>query len=403
MIFADRAEHTPYYCDYNTATLSKLIYSGTEYKFRYLESWQNRIFGAYSDQTPNGDIDIRWSNLLPNLTVAAGKSTDCTFAAANQLYVPNDDPITGIRRMGRNNCFVYCENSINRLIHYPESTRPFSIMTVVDNVGAVTHYSVVDIGGIHFFFNEDYGFMQFDGNVWKPIGESVRDTFETIKLSAMPYIIGAHSQTTSEVVWTVPADSSATPNCLLYYNYRTGDWRRKDLAMRYVAHSRKVTDITTMTSLINLGYTKGSDFGNQTMQALLSEDKSVAYSNTDGKMYYDGTEADAGAAWDGYRLEPVMDFGDPLRQDTLREIWFNLSVTGDFQIYILHRSGDTVGETITSRWNILDTVSCNDPVNPVCYCNQTNRFHQILWGSSSNGQPFVVREIDFRYEPQRVY
>jgi hypothetical protein len=85
MVFADFAEHTPYCSDYNDANLLKLISGGTEFKFRYLESFARRIIGAYSDQT-NGNIEIRWSNANPT------PNTSCTFAARkpytkHKLYI----------------------------------------------------------------------------------------------------------------------------------------------------------------------------------------------------------------------------------------------------------------------------------------------------------------------------
>jgi len=88
MVFADRAEHEPYCSDHNDSALVKLQSSGGPFKFRYLESFARRIIGAYSAET-NGNIEIRWYNANPT------PNSDCVFAAANQLFVPNDDPITG--------------------------------------------------------------------------------------------------------------------------------------------------------------------------------------------------------------------------------------------------------------------------------------------------------------------
>ena len=95
-IFTDKGEHTPYKASYSDTELSKLIQSGTEYTFRYLEKFQRRIIGAYSDQT-NGDIEIRWTDALPTWATLS-------FPSANQLYKPNDDVITGIKRFGNNAC-----------------------------------------------------------------------------------------------------------------------------------------------------------------------------------------------------------------------------------------------------------------------------------------------------------
>ncbi len=97
ILWADRGETTPYKWKNGDANITKLIDptggSGfTEFKFRFLNYFQRRIVGLYSDQT-NGDIDIRWTTSLPNL------STDVEFPSANQLYMPNDDPIFCARKM----------------------------------------------------------------------------------------------------------------------------------------------------------------------------------------------------------------------------------------------------------------------------------------------------------------
>ena len=109
-IFADRAEHTPYKWKHGDANLTKLILDGTEFKFRYLTKFQQRIIGAYSDQT-NGDLDLRWTDAIPTWA-----SLD--FAAANQLYKPGEDSITGVSKFGVNNLFVYGTDSICALQYF---------------------------------------------------------------------------------------------------------------------------------------------------------------------------------------------------------------------------------------------------------------------------------------------
>jgi hypothetical protein len=86
MVFADRAETTPYKWKNGDANLTKLCASGTEYKFRYLVNFQRRVIGLYSDQS-EGNIDVRWSTDWPTTAI-----TSLNYPAANQLYIPSDDP-----------------------------------------------------------------------------------------------------------------------------------------------------------------------------------------------------------------------------------------------------------------------------------------------------------------------
>ena len=128
-VWPDRDDGTtPYIWKNGDANATKLISSGTEFKFRFLEYFSRRIVGCYSGQT-NGDIDIRWTGSLP------GPGSSTSFAAANQLFAPNDDTITGVRRMGSDKCFIYSENSIHQLVFFPDYISPFRVFTLVSEQG----------------------------------------------------------------------------------------------------------------------------------------------------------------------------------------------------------------------------------------------------------------------------
>lgn len=388
MVFADNLEHTPYCADHNDTALIKLISSGTEYKFKYLESWQRRIVGAYSDQT-NGDIEIRWSNSLPT------PGSDCEFAAVNQLFIPNDDPITGIKRMGRNNCFIYCEDSINRLAYYPNYSAPFSIVTVVDNAGGTTNYSIIDIGNRHFFFNKDYGFCQFDGNNFSPISDNIEQTIASMKSTTYKQIVGAPFINKNEVGWTLALESESYPNALLFYNYVTGQWRRKDVSVRYLNPIRESIG-SLWTDLAANGITTWDDISPETKWSdLFSVSDVMAFSNTDGHIYTNKTESDNGSDLDGYRVEPIFSLG--YDKSIILELWFNLNNVGNYNIYVSHRSGNTVGECKADTWTQLNEVPCNDPANAVCYLDKTARYHQLKWGTDGANEPFSVGSIEIKY------
>ena len=142
------------------------------------------------------------------------------------------------------------------------------------------------------------------------------------------------------------------------------------------------------------------------MGEFISEKKVMGYSGTDGHMYYDGTEEDNGTLWTAARNEPVMDFGNPLRKDLLNEIWFNLSETCDYTIYVKHRGGNTVGEAINADWKSCDNLSGDDPELPIVRLkatdNQAYRYHQIQWFSSGT-VPMQIREIIFDYNETGPY
>jgi hypothetical protein len=395
VVFADRGEHTPYCALDDATSFSKLVSGGTEFKFRYLANWQNRIIGVY--ETTTGDttdrLEVRWSNLRPV------PATSCTFGATDVLYIPNDDGITGIKTMGRNACYIYCENSIIRMDYYPNYSIIFGLVPVVDNFGAVNHHCVVDAGNMHFFFNRDLGFCSFNGQTITPINYDIEDLASSIKSGYYSQIVGALAAFKNEIAWTVPIEGSSTSNAILYYNWVTNQWRREDKIAYYIYPATIGTDLTWTKLTTNLGYSTWTDLGNLRWSDLISEVPELMSANTDGHLYYTGGESTT----DGYRIEPVMDFGRPNDKDLLEEIWFDLTDVGSYSLYCSYRGGSTVGECTSASWEALPEVSCNSPATAVIRLAKTNRFHQIKWGTDAASEPFTVAGIEFKYVPQGRY
>ena len=407
-VFSDFGEHTPYCSDFNDATLSKLASAGTEYKGKFLESFQRRILMAHitSGITSFGDRSLIWTDVNPV------PASSCTFGAGdpptNHLYIPTDDAITGLKRMGKNACFVYTNNSSNRLDYYANYVTPFGFTTVLENQGFTNHHSILDIGGVHLGFNKNYGFCAFDGSPNFPLGGrplswDIENLVRDIRAGYYNKIVGAINPFKNEVAWAVPLEGSAVPNAVLFYNYVEKKWRRKDITANYLAPAVIGTNLTWTMLVNDLGYTTWSDLGNLRWADLVNETPDLMFSATDGKLYYNGTEAYDGSAWDGYRIEPILNFGDKNDKDLLEEIWFNLSEVGDYNLYCYYRGGDTVGECKAASWTALTEMSCNSPANPVIRPAVTNRYHQIKWGTDGADEPFVVSEIEFKYVPQERY
>jgi len=407
MVFSDYGEHTPYCSDQDDANLIPLISTGTAYKGKYLESFQRRILMANITNgiTTAGELSVIWSDANPV------PGTSCTFGTgdppSNHLYLPVDDAITGIRRMGRNACAVYSDNSINSLDYYVDYTNPFGFTTVVSGQGFVSNASIVEINGIHYGFNKNYGFCIFDGTRnfpagGRPVSDSIQNWIRDIRSSSHAYIVGTPNTYRNQIIWTVALEGATTPNALLVYDYARDSWSRRDFTARFLAPIVTATDVT-WTSLGNLGFTTWASLGNLRWSDLVNETPDIAFSATDGKLYYIGTEGKDGSAMDGYRVEPILDFGDANRRDLLLEVWFNLIEVGDYSLYVYHRSGDTVGECRAAVWTALPEISCDSPNEAVTRLGTSNRFHQIKWGTDAANEAFSVNRIDFKYEPQSEY
>lgn len=403
VVWADRAETTPYKWKHGDAAATKLIASGTEYMFRYLMPFQRRVIGLYSDQT-NGDIDIRYSTDWPTTAITA-----LNFPAANQLWVPNDDPIAGGATMGRNRAFVYCDNSIQEILYYPDYEAPFRVYTVVADQGAANHHSIVSVGNRHFLFNRSYGFCEYQGGSefpfgGRPISENIETDLRDIASDHYRAIIGTFIPLKREICWTAPLGGEGSCTHLLFYNLDTKQWRFEDKAYRYVDHWQMYLPYTWNDLITELGGTGATwaAAGTHTWAYYTSMLQRLVYGGIDGHLYYQYGETLAGSALDGYRIEPIMSFGDAKRKDLLEEIWFDLATTGDYSIHIYHRGGDTTGEVEAASWTALDTLSHNSPDKPCIYPQITERLHQIKWRTDSGDEKFQVNGITFRFNPQRT-
>jgi len=400
MVFTDFAEHTPYSVDHNDTTCEKAIAAGTEFKFRYLESFQRRIIGAYSDQT-NGHLEIRWSGA--NETC----QTDLEFAAANQLFRGNDDPITGIKKMGFNACYLYGDNSIDRIVYYPNYSAPFGLTNMVSNEGSANHHSIVDAGGRHFLFNSHYGFCEYRGGIvfpegGKPISENIEDKVALIDNNHYSLIVGKFFSAQKEICWSVPANGNSSNSQLWYYSLESGNWRFEDKEAKYIDYWQLNTGLT-WTELIALGYTTWQDIINIGLNWIdfVDINPKLVMSNTDGHIYEYAGEKDDTKIYDSYRVEPILPAGD--RHSLLEEIWFGLTEVGNFSLTVYYRGGGTVGEVESATWESLGTVSCDSPDYPVVRCGKNNLYHQIKWGSNQSNDRFGVNDIVFKLAPGGRY
>lgn len=402
VLMADHGVTTPYKWKHGDSTFTKLIDpsggSGyTQYKFRYMDMFQRRIVGVYSDQT-NGDLEIRWTAALPSL---AG---DVEFPAANQVYRSTDDSITGVKRMGLNTMFLYGDKSIDRMEYYPNANMPFSILNVVSHEGATNHHSIVSTGDRHFLYNSRYGFCEYHGDRQfpaggRPISEDIENWIAELDLDYASGICGVFLPQQNEVCWAVPASGAASNTHLFYYHILDRSWRREDKAARYVDNWPIYTDFT-WNDLIALSSdgTWVPVYGN-TWSYYYSRLNSLAYGNTNGHLYYVGQES----ATEAYRIEPIMDFGEKGRLDLLLEVWFGINYVGDYSIDVFHRSGNTEAEVRDAIWSSLGSINCNSPNRANLYCGKMARLHQLKWGTDLADERFAVNFIDFVYAPQGEY
>ena len=400
IVWADRAENEPHKWKHGDANSTTLMYnsnaapgSTTVYKFRYLGSFQRRVIGLYSDQT-NGNIDIRWSSDWPTTAITA-----LNFPAANQLWVPNDDPITGGASLGRDKYYIFCENSIQQLVYYPDYSTPFRAFTTVPHQGCASHHSIVGANGLLYFYNENYGFCSYNGgNTIIPISDDILTDLQSMTQSYLPKIVGKHIPPLRQIHWTVPLDGNTECNYILIYNYDTGQWEIEDKVARWIDYWQLYTSMTWTQLEAAVGGTGlWSDAGSATWADYIAAGNRPVYGKTDGHLYMSATEASAGSDMNGYREEPIISFGNSKRYDTVQEIWFDIGGSGGFNIDISYRTGNTTGEIIGKPFESLGAISCNNPSDAKLHINKNARLHQLRWGTDNKDQKFTVSGIDFKY------
>jgi len=320
MVFADRAETTPMKWKYGDGTLSTLVASGTQYKFRYLTSFQRRVIGLYSDQT-NGNIDVRWSSAWPATAI-----TSLSIPAANQLYIPNDDPITGVGLMGRDKCFIFCENSIQQFVYYPDYSTPFRCYTVVPDVGAENHHSIVAANGRLYFFNRSYGFCEYiGGNTVNPISDDIIEEFDNINSAYYPLILGKHIAREKKIKWTMPLSGTSACDHIVSYNYDTGQWEIEDKVARWLDEWLLYT--TQTWTILDAALDTWTGGGTTRWSDYTAAGRETVLGHTDGYFYGILGESAASGDMDGYREEPILHFGNKRSYKNLLEVWFGIGET----------------------------------------------------------------------------
>ena len=99
---------------------------------------------------------------------------------------------------------------------------------------------------------------------------------------------------------------------------------------------------------------------------------------------------------DGYRIEPIMSFGDLLEYKTLQEIWFSVVDGGDYSLDVYWRGGDTVKELLGESWTSVGSLSLNNPSLPYIVLSKSARLHQIKWGTNANSEKFSISGIKLK-------
>lgn len=367
----------------------KLIAGGTDYNINFITSFENRIFGANTDIT-NGDgyYDIRYSNLNPTLPdYSLSIDSSLSFGASNQLFYPDKEEITGIKKLNNNRLFVYARDSIAEIKYTANYSSPFSIKRIMSGYGALCNNCIIGLAGLHFFYDRNNGFCSFDGANIYPLSKTIQEIVDSIDPIQLPAfgggtygeqydMPGAYNPRTNEIVWSVSYNATTNTD-VLYYNIMSNSWRKDPIAAK---------------SIYSV-YEEGSGSYKTT------------YFVNDGEIKYNYySTSNSGTTYTAYRIEPVLNFGGE-NKTLLNEIWARpvASTVGE-EIDFWYRGGDSVTQLEAQSWTSYgsfrtDTADPNVVRSPKGL-NTNNRYHQVKWGSDSTGALFSIEKIEFKYVPQ---
>lgn len=378
---------TPQKWKHGDANLTALINAGgaTAYKFRYMEQFKNSIIGAYSDQT-NGNIDIRWTAALPDLTALS-------FPAANQLYKPdNDIGITGIKRLGNVACLLYGDNSIYSLDYYPDYTPVFSLTEQITGIGPRYGHSIVDTGRSHLFFDENKGFIEYGGGrQYQVVSEAIEPWINTISQTYYKMIVGAPVYFTDEVAWGVPLDYATGNNAVIYYNTQTKQWRKEVRAADVLGYKNYLTTFTWTDFITYNGTTWPTD--SRTWNSAIAGTGKIYYGKSDGYVYEVYGNQWSTGDYSAYRVEPIISAPDYTRYKRIQECHVLGTRTGSFSVEVYWRGGDTEQEVVDSTWELLGTTTQATTSSQVIYFDKENKYHQFKYGTDLKDETFAISRI----------
>jgi len=368
VVFSDRGTNIPYKWKHGDDYLTPLDVSGGDgtsaYKGRYLANFSRRIILAYCENDSSPELSIRWTSAWPGTSIL-----NCNMSDDDQLYLNSDDPITGIKNLGIDRCYIYSERSISNFVYYPDYESPFRSYVVVPDIGGINNESIVNLWNYHIFLNEYYGFMRFDCSKRPvPVGEDIEADFQNVKWDKVrDHAVGRFIPSIRCAVWTLPMAGSNTPNRLVFYHEPTGQWFWEDKIYYFLS------------------------------QWYDSDQWKLMLGGTSQHIYeYSGT-SDAVGNLDGYRIEPIMDFGNPFIKKRVKEVWFEVIAGGDYSIDLSWRGGDTVKEVTAASWSSVGNVNINSPQKPVIDIDQTHRLHQMKWGTNLDAEDYQVNKITIGY------
>ena len=124
------------------------------------------------------------------------------------------------------------------------------------------------------------------------------------------------------IVWVVPSGGGTSPDKLFCFDMVTGQWTIEAKPVWFI-DAWTLSTTTTWQNLIDLGYTTWEDFGSLMWGDFVTETPRLVMSGTNGQVYFRGGESDDGSDFDGYRIEPVLDFGFALALLFLSLPFFN--------------------------------------------------------------------------------
>ncbi len=119
--------------------------------------------------------------------------------------------------------YLFFDRSIQEMVYTGDVDTPFFFPTVEPELGAVSGHAIVTVDH-NIVFPSQKGIYVMQGGEPKYISADIEDTWDTLNLSRLQYIQGAHNRRRNEVWFSVSTGANTTNNKILVFNYITNQW-----------------------------------------------------------------------------------------------------------------------------------------------------------------------------------
>ncbi len=288
------------------------------------------------------------------------------------LDVNDGDFITGIRQWN-GNLYAFKRHSVYIIQYTGVASSPFVQKRLASNFGAISHWSIKDIGSNGLMFLSERGPAVCLGTYVLPVAATndILDRFNSssatsYNLASMNVSTCGLNATKSQIWWGVSSHSATTSDMTLVYDYEKQVFWENDCSSNVYA---EVLDSNFFTHIWSAGY--------------------------DGYVYQQDTGLDDnGAAINFYFDTPLMQLGDPFYYKQMNQVFIAGTVqsSGNLYVDVFTENSNTPIQTLT-----FDMTNATFKSGQSVTCQQKGRMFRFRLRNSDLDIPVQIDSIGLNW------